>query len=87
VRKKYRVEVSAAAKEDIRSAFDHIAAANRQAAERWVENVEQLIFRCAPCRVPTKSFLKPLSCALTVGTNFLATIELFIGSKQKVCMW
>jgi plasmid stabilization system protein ParE len=45
VRKKYRVEISSAAKADVRSTFDHIAADNRHAAERWVENVEQLILR------------------------------------------
>jgi plasmid stabilization system protein ParE len=45
VKKRYRVEISAAAQQDVRSAHDHIAADNPQAAVRWLTAIEDRMLR------------------------------------------
>jgi toxin ParE1/3/4 len=45
VRKKYRVDISDAAKADIRAIRELIAADNPQAADRWAAEVEHLMTR------------------------------------------
>jgi len=47
VRKRYLVEISEAAQQDVTEAHDYIAADNPQAAARWVTTIEDRMLRLA----------------------------------------